>query len=122
MTAFPEEFRCPASIACILDAPEEEFFKSGYISNGLSEPWISDLACPFGSCSWSIEGDAPPPLTAAELGVPTECRSWAPSALICNFHPGATFCIRTSGAPEGFANQASGDYNRPTSVVIDTIN
>ena len=108
VTAFPEDFRCPATIECILGVPQQQFFTNGYVSLGLNEPWISDLACPFTSCSWSTESGTPPPSTAVELGLPTECGSLAQFPIFCDLHPGAAFCVRTNGAPEGFANQASG--------------
>ena len=121
VTSFGSNYRCPATINCALGMPERSYLGglifSGWVSDTLQSEWGNDLACSFSSCRWPNDGrwpedefaDEP---TALDLGEPI-CSSWSFLPFMCELHPGAAFCIRTSGAedpsgtPTVSANQVS---------------
>lgn len=114
VTAFADEFRCPATIHCAMGEPEPDYLAPGlfvqWLSTDLQDEWISDTTCPFVRCSWPNDGrwpddDSAEEPTALGLGTPScHTRNWMP--LFCNEQEGAAFCIRTSGAtdPDGLVN------------------
>lgn len=95
VTAFAPQYRCPATINCILSEPISILWNL-YESPSLIDGWRNDLACPFVECLWWDPVNPPPNPTATDLGTPY-CLS-VPG--LCGLHEGAAFCVRTDDATD----------------------
>ncbi|CAN0055373.1 unnamed protein product [Ectocarpus sp. 4 AP-2014] len=133
---FDEEYRCPSTIACILEAPpglitvcsrKEGYSYEDLRSHNLISGWKNDIACPFGSCEFDSAGDDRELLSCKRDGLTawiwdkTLGRVIAPA---CELHPTAEFCVRSNEATSGGANTGIGNqccYDTAGNIRADAV-
>ena len=118
LDAFDAKFRCPATVGCILEAPEGPEDLS---SDSLSDGWKNDAACPFGSCEFDSAGGDRAVVSCKGSSFKANVWDFTIGAYLdieaCELHPGAEFCVRSSDATsdgsdaDNLGNQV---YVRPT--------
>lgn len=96
--SFDEGFRCPSTVRCIL---ETKSFYTRHVAEelppSLTPGWMSDPACPFGSCEFGAGGDSSSSLLSCERGFFSLPYPNKP----CHSHHGAEFCVRSDQATYG---------------------
>eukprot|EP00903_Cladosiphon_okamuranus_P013013 g12142.t1 len=132
LDAFDGNFRCPANIGCILDAPPglvtlPSRTYEDLSSSSLSSGWKNDGACPFGSCLFDSAGDDRTVLSCARSGLKAGIFDLFSEVFLqgvdaCELHPGAEFCVRTNEATSGGENTGIGNqccYDNTGNILVD---
>lgn len=107
LDAFASSYRCPSNVACILEPP------SDLTSDKFITGWTKDAACSLDECIFkeNMETGETTLVYCKQKDIP-----WYMKFVLdgpCEFHPGATFCARTTGATDpagndmGHANQVN---------------
>lgn len=121
LDAFDAKFRCPATVGCILEAPEGPEDLS---SDRLSDGWKNDGACPFASCEFDSAGSDRAIVSCKRSSFRAILWDFTIGDYVgigaCELHPGAEFCVRSSEATSD-GSAAANLGNQVTSDLLSSL-